>query len=61
MARTKYKQFNYDNVRFVDQHMYILLDFHCASSLKQQSAGRQVAQLGHIMLIPSQTVFPLGP
>jgi len=22
MARTKYIQFNYDDVRFVDQHMY---------------------------------------
>jgi hypothetical protein len=37
-------------VRFVlDQHAE--LDFYSASSLKQQSAGRHVAPLGHIILI----------
>jgi hypothetical protein len=35
------------------------LDFYSASSLKQQSAGRHVAPLGHIILIPSQPVFAL--
>ena len=30
------------------------LDFYSASSLKQQSAGRHVAPLGHIILIPSK-------
>ena len=33
-------------------------DFYSASSLKQQSADRHVASLGHIILIPSQPVFP---
>jgi thiamine biosynthesis protein ThiC len=42
-----------DDVRFVlDQHTE--LDFDSASSLKQQSAGRHVAPLEHIILIPSQ-------
>ena len=36
--------------RFVlDQHTE--LDFYSASSLKQQSAGRYVAPLGHIIMI----------
>ena len=34
---------------------------YSASSLKQQSAGRHVAPLGHIILIPSQPVFPVSP
>jgi hypothetical protein len=33
------------------------LDFHSASSLKQQSADRHIAPLGHIILIPSQPVL----
>jgi hypothetical protein len=37
------------------------LVFYSASSLKQQSAGRHVAPLGHIILIPSQPVFALSP
>jgi hypothetical protein len=37
------------------------LDFYSASSLKQQSAGRHVATLGHIILISSQPVFALSP
>ena len=58
------KQVNFqwedDEVRFVlDQHAE--LDFYSASSLKQQSAGRHVAPLGHIILIPSQPVFALSP
>jgi hypothetical protein len=45
-----------DEVRLVlDQQ----LDFHGASSLKQQSADRHVAPLGNIILIPSQPVFAL--
>jgi hypothetical protein len=48
-------QWDDDEVRFVlDQHAE--LDVHSASSLKQQSADRQVAPLGHIILIPSQPV-----
>jgi hypothetical protein len=53
-------QWDDDEVRFVlDQHAE--LDFYSASSLKQQSAGRHVAPLGHIILIPSQPVFALSP
>jgi len=33
------------------------LDFYSSTSLKQQSADRNVAPLGHIILIPSQPVF----
>ena len=45
-------QWDDDEVRFVlDQ--YAKLDFYSASSLKQQSAGRHVAPLVHIILIPS--------
>ena len=43
----------------LDQHAE--LDFNSASSLKQQSSGRHVAPLGHIILIPSQPVFALSP
>jgi hypothetical protein len=47
---------NDDEVRFVlDQHAE--LDFYSTSSLKQQSAGRHVAPLGHIIPIPSQPIF----
>ena len=47
-----------DVILFVlDQHT--LLDLYSASWLKQQSAGRHVAPLGHIILIPSQPVFAL--
>jgi hypothetical protein len=53
-------QWDDDEVRFVlDQH--VELDFYIASSLKQQSADRHVAPLGHIILIPSQPVFALSP
>jgi hypothetical protein len=49
-----------DEVHFVlDQRAE--LDFYSAYSLKQQSAGRHVAPLGHIILIPSQPVFALSP
>ena len=47
---------NDEEVRFIlVQHAE--LDFYRASSLKQQSADRHVASLGHIILIPSQPVF----
>jgi hypothetical protein len=46
-------QWDDDEVHFVlDQHSE--LDFYSASSLKQQSADRHVASLGHIILISSQ-------
>jgi hypothetical protein len=47
-------------VRFVlDQHAE--LGFYSASSLEQQSAGRDIAPLGHIILIPTQPFFALSP
>ena len=53
-------QWDDDDVLFVlDQHTE--LDFYSASSLKQQSAGRHVTPLGHIILISSQRVFALSP
>ena len=53
-------QWDDDEVHFVlDQHAE--LDFFGASSLKQQSAGRHVAPLEHIILIPSQPVVVLSP
>ena len=54
--------FSWDDaeVLFVpDQHAE--LDFYSAGSLKQKSAGRYVAPLGQISLIPSQPVFALFP
>ena len=48
-----------DEVRFVlDQHAE--LDFHSANSLKQHSADSNVAPLGRIILIHSQSVFTLS-
>jgi len=48
----------FNEVRFVlDEHAQ--LNLYNASSLKQQSADRHVAPLGHIILIPSQPVFVL--
>jgi hypothetical protein len=38
----------------------IYRDFYSTSSLKQQSAGRHVAPLGHIILIPSRSIFALS-
>jgi Ca2+-binding RTX toxin-like protein len=40
---------------------YTLSWIYSASSLKQQSAGRHDAPLGHIILIPSQPVFAFSP
>ena len=60
MARTSYIPWDEDDVRIVlDQHA--LLDFDSSSSLKQQSAGRQVATLVHIILITSKPIFALIP
>ena len=47
-----------DDSHFVlDQHAE--LEFNSASSLRQQSTGRHVTLLSHIILIPSQPVFVL--
>ena len=53
-------QWDDDEIRFVLDH-HAELDFNSASSLKQQSADRHVVPLGHIILIPSQSVFALSP
>jgi hypothetical protein len=48
-----------DDVRFVlAQHTQSYL--YSASSLKQISAGRHITPLGHIILIPSRSVFLLA-
>ena len=41
--------------------LYQHADFYSASSLKQQSTGRHIAPLGHIILITNQPVFALSP
>ena len=52
-------QWDDDEVRFVlDQHAELYL--FCASSLRQQSTGRYVAPLEHIILIPGRPVFALS-
>ena len=63
-AITWWEQVNFqwddDEVSFVlDQQPE--LDLYSASSLKQQSADRHVAPLGHIILIPSQPDFAISP
>ena len=58
MARTSF--WWVDDVRFV-LYQHAELDIYSASSLKQQSAGKHVAPLGHIILITSQPVFALSP
>ena len=51
-------QWDGDEIRFVlVQHAE--LDVHSVSSLKQHSADRHVAPLGHVILIPSQPVLAL--
>jgi len=40
-------------------YQHVSLDFYGAGSLKQQSAGRHVTSLEHIILILSQQVFAL--
>ena len=37
------------------------LEFYSASTLKQQSAGRHVAPIGHIIMILSQAILVLTP
>jgi len=55
ISRTCYIRWYDNDIRFVlDQHAE--LDFYSASSLKQQSVGKHVAPLVHIILIPSPLV-----
>jgi len=52
---------DYD-VRFVlDKRTESDFFFYGASSLKQQSTGRHIAPLRHIILFPSQPVFTVTP
>jgi len=60
ISRTSEFQWDDDEVRFV-LHQHAELHFYSASSLKQQSVGRLVAPLGHIIMILSQPVFALSP
>lgn len=55
-GRTSYIWWDNVDVHFVeDQHAY--MGFHNASSLEQQSNGRQVSPLVYIILIPIQPLF----
>ena len=49
-----------DKLHF-DEIISALWNFYNDSSLKQQSAGRHVVPLWHIILIPRQPVFVLTP
>ena len=60
MARKSYIEWDDDDVRFI-LHQYAQSDVYSASSLKQQSAGRRVVPLRHIILILSQPVFAPTP
>ena len=53
--------FQWDDKIYFVQDQRDELDFYSAKPLKQQSAGSHVAPLGHIILIPSQSVFALTP
>ena len=44
-----------------DKDQHAELDLYSASALKQESAGKHMAPLGHIILIPSQAVLDLTP
>jgi hypothetical protein len=60
MTRTSLIWWDGDDVHFV-QDQYAKFDFYSASSLKQQSTGRHVAPLRHIILILNQSVFAFTP
>ena len=57
LARMGYtKCWDGDDVLFIlDQHGEV--DIYNASTLKQQSTGRHVAPLGHIVMIPSHAII----
>ena len=58
MTRTSCIQWNDDDASFVlDQHAE--LDIYSASSLKQQSAGRHVAPLRHIIWEVEKQQIPI--
>jgi hypothetical protein len=49
------------NISIVFEKCSVSNGIRSQSSLKQQSAGRHVAPLGHIILIPIQPVFAISP
>ena len=57
MVRMRYIEWDDDVCFVLDQQAE--LDVNSVSSLKHQSAGRHVAPLGYIILIPNQPVFAL--
>ena len=59
MARTSYIPWTDNDVCFVLDTRFV--GFYSASSLKQQSMGRNIAPLRHIILIQSRPVFALSP
>ena len=59
LRNQSYRDKSANQKQVLDQHTE--LDFYSASSLKQQSADRHVAPLGHIILIPSRPFFALFP
>ena len=61
MARKSYIQWDHENIHFVLIRPKPQLYIYNASTLKQQSAGRHVAPLRHIILIAGQPVFTVGP
>ena len=56
-----YSQCDDDNEAHLILDRQADLDLYSASSLKQQSVGRNVAPLGHFILIPRLPVFSLSP
>ena len=61
MAKTSYIQWNDNDVLCKRPTGLINLIFINASLLKQQYAGRLVAPLWHIILVPNQSVLALIP
>jgi hypothetical protein len=54
-------QLYYGENKLIINDQYAELDFNSTSSLKQQSAGRNVTPFGHIILIPCQPIVALSP
>ena len=61
IANSAICQLYYGENKLIINDQYAELDFNSTSSLKQQSAGRNVTPFGHIILIPSQPIVALSP
>jgi hypothetical protein len=48
-------------MKYIEKKTDLMNNYVYCSSLKQQSAGRHVAPLGLIILVPRQQVFALIP